>query len=498
MTKHLRTTLFAAALLASSAGAGAPAAPSLLPAPAAPGPAVQAFVKVAAGRIALVNVNLIDGLGTPARRDQTILIDGATIVSVGPSSVPVPAGYRTVDLGGRTVFPGIVGMHDHLFYVALPNIAVGSRPEDPVLVPQMTFSAPRLYLAGGVTTIRTAGSVEPYADLNLKQQIDAGLMAGPNIDVTAPYVEGKGGFFIQMHGLEDAAEATNFVNYWADRGATSIKAYMNVTRAELGAAIKAAHRRNMKVTGHLCAVTYPEAIALGIDNLEHGFFANTQLDPGKVPDVCPPSSGNPTLAAMDPEGPEAARLIKLLVDNRVALTSTLPIFEQDSPRRPGLPAKAMEAMAPAARESYLIMRNALVRAPAAVLDPIDKGFRNGMALERKFAAAGGLLMAGSDPTGNGGIIPGFSNQRGIELLVEAGFTPEEAIRVATYNGARFLGVEGRIGSIAVGRNADIVVVTGDPSKQIRDIRQVETVFKNGVGYDPQALLNSVRGRYGQY
>src|SRR5205809_3425140 len=108
-----------------------------------------------------------------------------------------------------------------------------------------------------------------------------------------------------MHHLSDAAEARRFVEYWADLGATSFKAYMYLTRAELGAAIEAAHRRGLKVTGHLCAVTYAEAAELGIDNLEHGFYPNTELDPGKQPDVCPPTAGGPTLEQMAPGGPQA-------------------------------------------------------------------------------------------------------------------------------------------------------------------------------------------------
>jgi len=119
-----------------------------------------------------------------------------------------------------------------------------------------------------------------------------------------------------------------------------------------------------------------------------------------------------------------------------------------------------------------------------------------MQFEYAFAKAGGVLMAGSDPTGIGGTIPGFANQREVELLVEAGFTPLEAIHIATYNGARYLGKLDHIGTIARGKRADLVVVKGDPSSEISDIEAVEMVFKDGVGYDPAKLLNSVRGLVG--
>ena len=177
--------------------------------------------------------------------------------------------------------------------------------DPPVLLPQMTFSAPRLYLAGGVTTMRTTGSVETYADLNLKHDIDSGALPGPHIDVTGPYLEGSQSLYIQIPRLTSPEDARQTVEYYAERGVTSFKVYMNITRAQLRAAIDAAHARGIKVTGHLCSVTYREAAELGIDDLEHGFFVNTQLDPDKKPDTCSRSAGNETLARMEPDSPEA-------------------------------------------------------------------------------------------------------------------------------------------------------------------------------------------------
>jgi len=301
-----------------------------------------------------------------------------------------------------------------------------------------------------------------------------------------------------MHPLKDADDARRMVTYWADMGATSFKAYMNITRAELGAAIQEAHKRGLKLTGHLCSVTYPEAAELGIDDLEHGFFVNTQFDPGKKPDKCSESTGNATLLKMTPDSPEADALIKLLVSRHVAVTSTLPVFEQRVPMHSPLNPKAMAVLTPEAREAYLYSRNLVNQAPRERYADTVRIFQNDLGLERRFAAAGGLLLAGPDPTGNGGVIPGFGDQREVELLVEAGFSPVEAIKIATLNGATYLGLADRIGSIAPGKAADLVVVKGDPSKKITDIENVETVFKDGVGYDAAKLLESVKGRYGQY
>ena len=499
MTKA-RTTLFAAiSLLAGCTIAAAlPATAQVLAPPQPPTAAVQPFVKVKPGLLALVHARLIDGTGAPEQVDRTIVIDGAKIAAVLPAGAPPPAGAAVIDVTGKTVLPGLVGMHDHLFYIARPNLDAAGRSDAPILAPQMSFSAPRMYLAAGVTTLRTTGSVEPYADLGLKREIDAGELPGPHLDVTGPYLEGTGSPFVQMHPLKDAEDARRTVAFWADQGATSFKAYMFITRAELKAAIEEAHRRGLKITGHLCAVTYPEAAELGIDDLEHGFFVNTQLDPGKKPDVCSDGEGDPTMQAMTPDTPAGRALIRLLVSRHVAVTSTLPVFEQDLPEHAPLNPGAMATLSPQALEAYLYSRNRRATQSAKRRDDALLEWRNDLAMERAFVAAGGLLLAGPDPTGNGGVIPGFGDQREVELLVEAGFSPEQAIEIASLNGAIFMGLESRIGSVAPGKDADLVIVDGDPARAIADIEKVETVFKDGVGYDPAALLASVRGRYGEY
>jgi imidazolonepropionase-like amidohydrolase len=460
---------------------------------------VKQFVRVRGPRIILTHVRVIDGTGGPAVEDQNVTIDGGKIALIQPGAdVPAADGTTVLDLPGYSVMPGIVGMHNHLFYIAQPNLKANHKSDPPLVVPEMLFSAPRLYLAGGVTTMRTTGSVEPYADLNLKHDIDAGLLPGPHIDVTGPYLEGSQSFFIQMAHLSSPEDARQLVEYWADRGVTSFKAYMNITRAELKAAIDAAHRRGIKITGHLCSVTYKEAAELGIDDLEHGFFVNTQLDPDKKPDVCSESEGFETLARMDADSAEAKDLIGTLVSHHVAITSTLAVFEGFLGNgRPPLRQQVLDSMTPEAREDFFLLRQRPAGAPAPKID-LALLWKHDLALERAFVAAGGLLLSGPDPTGAGNVLPGFGDQRGIELLVEGGFSPAEAIKIATLNGAIYMGREKEIGSVAAGKNADLVVVKGDPSKQISDIENVEIVFKDGVGYDSQKLIESVRGRYGRY
>ena len=460
---------------------------------------VQQFVKVRDKTVVLTHVRIVDGTGAAAIEDQNVVIADGKITAIQPGADVRPTEGKTVlPLHGSTVMPGIVGMHNHLFYIERPNLDAQRHFDEPVVVPQMTFSAPRLYLAGGVTTMRTTGSVETYADLNLKRDIDRGELPGPHIDVTGPYLEGSTSIFIQMPHLTGPENARETVEYWIKEGVTSFKAYMNITRAELKAAIDAAHQHGLKVTGHLCSVTYKEAAELGIDDLEHGFFVNTQLDPDKKPDLCSDSQAGETLMRMDPSSAEAKELVALLVSHHVAVTSTLPVFENFAGAgRPPLRQEALNAMTAQAREDFFLLRQPRRPSSASKIDPAIL-WQHDLGLERAFVAAGGLLLSGPDPTGRGDVIPGFADQRGIQLLVEAGFSPVEAIKIATLNGATYLGRDKEIGSIKIGKAGDLVVVKGDPSKQISDIENVEIVFKDGIGYDPQKLRDSVKGRYGQY
>lgn len=466
------------------------------------GSAVAKYVRFdgSRGMVRLLHVRVIDGTGAAPLADQVVEIRDGKIVAVRPAAVTDTSdGKMALDMSGYTVIPGLVGMHDHLFYVARPEDDAAHQTNYPTLLPQMTYTAPRLCLANGVTTIRTTGSLNPYTDLNLKRQIEANQLPGPHMDVTGPYLQGAPNPFLQMHTLTGPEDAKATVDFWAAQGATSFKAYTNITRAELKAAIDEAHAKGLKVTGHLRSVTYPEAAELGIDNLEHGFFVNTQLDPGKTPDVCPNTAGRPTLKAMDPDGPEAKALIALLISKHIALTSTLPVFESDGALNPPLQQRVLNAMSPQARQTYLLARNLdSTEDRAALARNHDLYFRRAQQLERRFVAAGGLLLAGPDPTGDGHILTGFGDQREIELLVDSGFTPLEAIRIGTLNGATYLGRADRIGSIAVGKDADLMVVKGDPNVRIADIENVEFVFRDGLGFDSAKLLDSVKEQFGLY
>ena len=445
---------------------------------------VRPYVAVDTAVLALTHARLIDGTGAPARNDQTLIIRDGAIAGLGDTrSVAVPAGAQVIDLTGKSVIPGLVMVHEHLFY-----------PTGPGVYANLAESFTRLYLAGGVTSMRTGGNMNGFGDFGIKHDIDAGRKPGPWLDATAPYLEGPGLGLDQVHELTGADDARRMVSFWADAGATSFKSYMHITRAELAAAIEEAHRRGLKVTGHLCSVTYREAAALGIDDLEHGFFAATDFVADKKPDDCPgQGAGQAALAAVDPDGEAVRSLIAELVRRHVALTSTLTIFETFVPGRPLPP--GLDVLEPQLRTQFEQRHAAIARSansPYAALYP------KAAAMELAFARAGGLLLVGTDPTGGGGVIPGYANQRALELLVESGFTPLEAIRIGTLNGATYLGRADRVGSIALGKQADLVVIAGDPSSRISDLRNVQLVFKQGVGYDPAKLIESVRGKVGLF
>jgi enamidase len=439
------------------------------------------YLKVDAAVIAITHVRVIDGTGAAPRADQTLILRDGNIAAVGPaSSTPVPEGAAVVDGAGKSVMPGMVMLHEHLYY-----------PTGPGVYGQLGASFVRLYLAGGVTTIRTGGNTNGFMDFALARGTEAGTTAGPAIDATGPYLNGPQNQ-LQMYPLKDAADATKMVNYWADAGATSFKAYMQITRAELAASIAAAHARGLKVTGHLCSVTLGEAADMGIDNLEHGFAAATDFFPNKQPDVCPgQGAGQQSVVAADINGDAVKALIKKLVDKNVALTSTLTVFETFTPGRPMPP--GLDVLLPELKTQFEASYQRVQNSQTSVYRQL---FPKMMALELAFAKAGGTLVAGTDPTGSGGVIPGYSNQRQVELLVEEGFTPLEAIQIATWNGAKYLGRDATIGSIAVGKQADLMLVVGDPSTTIGDVRNVDTVFRRGVAYDPAKLINSVKGKVG--
>jgi imidazolonepropionase-like amidohydrolase len=443
--------------------------------------ATRQFIMVDTAVVVLTGVRVVDGTGAPPAENQSIVIRDGRIEAVGPAAqVRAPAGAQVIDLPGHTVIPGMVGMHNHTFYTT----AAGRRT-------QLDFSAPRLYLASGVTTVRTTGSYAPYSEINMKRAIETGSIPGPRMHITGPYLTGPNTGY--MTGVATAEDARRIVRYWVEEGVEWFKAYTTIGHEEFKAAIDEAHRLGARFTGHICSISFREAVALGIDNIEHGFFTNSDYVANKQPGICP-GNVRASLLQVDLDGPEVRATIRDMVDNGVPMTSTLAVYELSYPDRPPLEQRMLDAMAPEARAEYLTTRESIAR--NAATSTVPQLFHKAQDFERRFVAAGGLLAAGVDPTGNGGALPGFGDQRNFELLVEAGFTPVEAVQIMTLNGARILRVDDRLGSVQVGKRADLVVINGNPIADPAQIRNVTIVFKDGVGYDSLRLIESVRGTVG--
>ncbi len=444
----------------------------------------RSFILHNAPIMALKNVRVIKGDGSPTVSGQTVILKEGKIAAIGDTdTMQIPEDAETLDLTGKSLLPGFIMFHEHLFYPA-------GRQYN-----QQIISFTRLYLAGGVTTMRTAASIEPYTELNIKKAINDGRLPGPKILVTSPFFNGPGmDSFYQLKTLKGPDDARRMVAYWDEEGVDDFKVYAMISREDMKAVIDEVHKRGKKVTGHIGAVTYREAADLGIDCLEHGFFMATDFVENKVPDKNPSANiARKALAELDPDGPEATALIQHLVAKGVAIDSTLVVIETFTPGRPAASDGLLDAMAPQIRDDFLRTWSRITNNDKSVWAEL---FYKGMALEKKFFDAGGLLLVGTDPTGYGGVVAGYSNFRAIELLVEAGLSPLEAIQVATFNGAKYLEVEDTLGTVEVGKIADLVVIAGDPGAKIQDISNVEIVFKDGIGYDSKKLFESVKGMVG--
>jgi imidazolonepropionase-like amidohydrolase len=460
-------------------------------------PQVREFVSVGAPLIALTHVQLIDGTGSAPAQDQTVVIRDGRVEAVGRSgSVPIPSGADVHDLTGHTVIPGLVGLHNHTFYR-------GVRGTPGETTAQLDVSSPRLYLASGVTTIRTTGSISPYSELNVKHQIDSGEAPGPRMYVTGPYFDGEGAP-VSRYQPASPEDAKRVVRYWVEEGVTWFKAYANIKGENLKAIIDEAHRLGAKVTGHLCSVSFGEAMELEIDNLEHGFLTASDFEVDKPQDVCPPGFIR-RLADVDIEGPQAQDLIQDLIRSGTPITSTLSAYEFGFvPGGRPIEDRVLEMMPTELAEWYVVAHQALIdrerefRADPGVGEddpwPFAQVFRNAQAFERSFVEQGGLLVAGTDPCCP--VLPGFGDQRNFELLSASGFSPVQVVQIMAANGARVLDGQDSFGTVTPGKLADLVVIEGDLTSDPVVIQNVRIVFKEGVGFDPEKLLASVRGMVG--
>lgn len=443
---------------------------------------VENFVDYKRGNYLFQNLTILDGTGISAKEDIDIWIEGETIKRIG-KNLHVPPDATAIDLSGKSVIPGFVMLHEHMFY---PK----STPEQSYGLDQMSYSFPLLYLAGGVTMMRTAGSIMPQADVNIKKWINRGKIPGPKMDVTSPHMDREGLPIVELFTFDNKEEAKNQVDFYADLGVTSIKVYNFISKDDLKVIVDAAHKRNMKVTGHLCSITYREAADIGIDNIEHGFGSCPDFLINKEPDQCDPFMTS-ALLQVDPESKEVEDLINHLVKKNVALTTTINVWDPYTDREV-VPGGGLKALAPLAKEQ--VYQRWISKQGKDSLDYLV--FNKLKILDKKFHDAGGLLVAGTDPTYDGRIVPGYANMRLLEILVEMGFTISEAVKVCTLNGAKYLELDEAIGTIEEGKIADLIILDENITNNVNAIRSEKIVFKNGIGYNSEKLFKAAEGLVG--
>lgn len=449
-------------------------------------PQVKNFILVDTNSVAITNVKVIDGTGGRIKNNQTIIIENDKIKNIGDAkTIKTPPNTLIIDGSGKTVIPGLVMLHEHLFYTKFF--------ENWFSVGQMTFTFPRLYLAGGVTTMRTGGSIQPQSDLNIKEWVNEGKMTGPKMDVTSPFIEREGPQIAELGFIKNTKEVSEMVNFWADRGVTSFKLYNNITKEDMKVCIEEAHKRGLKVTGHLCSITYEEASNLGIDNLEHGFMTASDFNKNKESDLCDPFESREALTNEPVDSPKINALIDLLIKNGTTITTTPNVFEPWTDREL-VPGGGEDAVAPQVLKDVKGIYDRSINKDSQHLHRFNKN----LIWIKRFYEKGGKLVAGTDPTGAGRTVAGYANQRTIEILVEAGFSIPEAIKICTLNGAKFLEQDASIGTLEIGKIADLILIDADLESDIKNIRNMEIVFKDGVGFDSKKLFKSVKGKVGLY
>lgn len=436
---------------------------------------LRPYIKYLADLIAFTNVTIVDGTGNSIKQNQTVIIDNGIFKEIDDKAdIKIPRNAKTINLRGKTIIPGIVGMHNHLHIPRFPDVS---------------DVAVKLYLAAGVTTIQTCGAASPNTELQLSKLIESGERLGPDIIPSAPFITGSGGNpnMIISRNIDHLKDT---LQYWIDQGVRWFKVYRNAKPEDLQTIIEIANNNDGKVRGHLCSITFEEATKMGIDGIEHGLNSASDFRSNKEYGIC--SGEREYMDDLIIDSPEVKKLQQLMIENGVFLTSTLAIFEASVPNRAYADERSILTMSPYLKEQYLEQRN---RYEADLYDSTrNHRLKRIMAFEYQYARMGGLLCSGVDAGRH--VLPGFGDQRNYELLIEAGFTTEEAIKIMTGNGAKALGRKD-IGTIQIGKRADFVILTGKLDENAASIKNVEVVFKKGIGYDPKLILAEVEGHFGK-
>jgi len=438
---------------------------------------VKKFVVADQPLIIIRNARLWDGTGSQARDGQDILIKDGRISAIGPR-LTATRDATTINADGKTVMPGLVMMHEHLFVPAPGGrLAFYSEP----LIAQ-------IMLAYGTTTARTAGSFAMDGDLKTKAQIAAGRLPGPDLDVTL-YVDGPKPVQNLVTQVSDGQAARREVRYWHARGATSVKLFFGAPPMISRAVIDEAHRLGMTVAGHLCATFAKTAAEAGLDTLEHSMLAVYDYIPGATEGDCPTLPRQTAIfkamATLDPQGPEVGGVLAILLKHGVAIDPTIGVRDERlcSPK-----------LQPAPRELALLVKfepgEGAFCPPGITAEIDERSLAFQLAAAVRYHRMGGMLVTGSDQ----GVVPGAMGPRELELLVRGGIAPADVLIAATRNGAIKLNRIKEIGTLEVGKRADFLIVAGKPDVAISDIRKLTHVARDGIVYDPEKLYQGGKGK----
>ena len=410
------------------------------------------------GVVAYVNARLVDGTGAPAVADAVVVVDGGKIIAAGPrSKVTVPADARSIDAHGNTIVPGLWDMHAHVEQVEWGPV----------------------YLAAGVTTVRDCGN-EPDFIRAVRDTIAAGTGIGPRV-LLACIVDGVGPGSLGTERLRTAEEIPALIKKFKAAGCAQVKLYSSIEPRLIHPISVAAHAAGMTVTGHVPdGIGAVKAVEAGLDQINHMQYVTRAFAAGDLPLTERGAKVERAIDAFDPSTPAAHKLAAWFAARHVVLDPTIAQHELYLPRAELIKVEPGLATLPAS----------LAAGYSDAPDPDD-------ALERRLTAkalallgmlhkAGVTIVAGTDQA-----VPGHSLHRELELYVDAGFTPLEAIQAATIVPARVMKQDKELGTIEVGKRADFILVDGDPLADIRALRRIQVVVASGKAYDPAKLWRSV-------
>jgi imidazolonepropionase-like amidohydrolase len=414
-----------------------------------------------AEKIALVGGTLIDGTGRAPVPDSVVVIEKGRIIDAGPKSrVKIPSGAQKVDARGKTILPGLWDMHAHFEQVEWGPI----------------------YLAAGATTVRDCGNEFEFITA-VRDAVAKGRGLGPRL-LLAGIVDGTGPSAIGVARVDTPEQAKMWTDKYHDAGFQQMKIYSSVKLEELQDVADEAHRLGMTVTGHVpIGLNAYQTIAAGQDQINHiPYIVDIMVPP--LPDDASRLDHAKARANLDLNSPDAQKAITFLVQHGTVVDPTLALFEFFTASTAKPAASIEPGVAKVAPELAAILAD--VGPPSPNADISEKVFAKEVALVGALHKAGVPIVAGTDQT-----VPGHSLHREIELYVQAGLTPLEAIQSATIVPARVMGLDKEVGTVEAGKRADVIILDGNPLESIHNIRKVEFVITNGTLYNCAELWRSV-------